>query len=135
MKFSTIILIVIGLLLFTLCMFGLFEPSTDPTGFFVYTPRIAILNPGNSQPINSSLEIGFITRGTNELAITPLKGNAEILELKCNDKILNKGGNNLVYKDYKCKGDSIAIIKILSGDLNLEFRFGKETQQARNTAP
>ena len=133
MRFNTIIFIIIGLLLFILCMFGLFEPSIDPTGFFVYTPRIAVFNPSNSQPVNNSLEISFMTRGTNDLIITPLKGSMKILELRCGSQIVGKGSSK--YKDYKCRDKSTITVKVLSKEVKIGLRFGRSIQQAENIAP
>jgi len=120
-----------GFFLFTLSAFLLFEPSTNPTGFFVYTPTLAIVNSNNNIPVNSNLEIQFMTKGTNDLIITPL-GNIKFLELRCNDNVLIT--NNLHYKDYNCDGDSYLLVKVLSSKVELEFKFGNNIQQAINIA-
>ena len=132
MKTVKIILTILGFVLFFFSVFVLFEPSDNPTGFFVYTPSIAIINPSNNQPLNSNLEIEFMTKGTNDLTITAKTGEMKVIGLKCNDEVM---GNTLEYQDYKCGENSILLVKVLSKDLELEFKFGNNIQQATNTCP
>jgi hypothetical protein len=128
MKLSKIIIITLGFGLFILAAFSLFEPSASPTGFFVYTPGIAIINPINHAGLNSNLEIEFITKGTNDLKILP-SGAAEIVELRCDDKV---AGYGLEYKDYSCDGSSYLVVRVLSERVELDIKFGDKTQQAIN---
>ncbi|MBW2966584.1 hypothetical protein KY342_05760 [Candidatus Woesearchaeota archaeon] len=138
MKITKTILIAIGFILFFITALLLFEPNTDPTGFFViYSPSMAVINNINNQPLNSNLEISFMTSGTKDLTITSLNGNFDFIELRCNNKLLNPAvqQGKIIYKDYNCKGKSLLTIKILSKELNLRFQFGDIMQQVKNTAP
>ena len=136
MRLIKIILITLSFLLFFASAFILFEPGNDPTGFFVYLPSIAIINPNNNISLNSNLEIDFITKGTNDLTITSLKGKMEFIELRCNNQILTPvtEKNMIIYKDYHCNDNSIISVKVLSRELNLDFRFGNNIQKAHNKA-
>lgn len=131
MKLTTAMLTILGFGLFFLSAFLLFEPNNSPTGFFAYTPSLAIVNTDNNVPINSNLEIEFITKGTNDLTITPL-GNMEFLELKCNNQIMS---TSMEHKDYNCNGDSSLTVKVLSRKLEIELKFGDAIQQTINIAP
>jgi len=136
MRLVWMIFILIGFILFASSSFILFEPSADPTGFFVYTPSIAVINPDNAQPVGSIIEISFITKGTNNLTVEAVKGSAELLELRCDAKIIAEGSSAAIsYEGYKCEKGSSVAVKILSKETEIEFRFGKDVQQARNLAP
>ena len=114
----------------------MFEPSSDPTGFFVYAPSLAIMNPDNHQQLNSILEINFITSGTNDLAVTLQKGSIKFIELKCNSQLLAPviEDNKLFYKGYACSGNGQLSVKILSRETRLELAFGSKKQQVQNIA-
>jgi len=137
MKFINIILIIIGFILFFISAFILFEPSNGPTGFFVYVPSLAIVNPDNNVPLNSNLEVEFMTKGTNDLAINPSEGDIKFIELKCGDKKVIPALDNekIMFKDYHCQDDSKVTVKILSTKVILEFKFGNKVQQVQNIAP
>jgi len=128
MKLSRLIFIVISFTIFILSGILLFEPGSSPTGHFVYTPNIAIINQQNHAPLNQNLEIEFITKGTNDLQVTS-SGEMELIELRCENKVI---GNKLKYKNYTCKGNSFLVVKILSENLKLDFKFGNNIQQATN---
>ena len=136
MKLIKIILITLGFLLFFASSFILFEPGKNPTGCFMYIPSLAVINPNNNILLNSTLEIDFLTKGTNDLIITSLKGNMEFIKLRCNNQILkpNIEENKITYKDYHCNDNSIISIKVLSRELDLDFRFGNNIQKAQNKA-
>ncbi|MEE9525012.1 MAG: hypothetical protein V3V78_00200 [Candidatus Woesearchaeota archaeon] len=127
MKIIKALFIILGFVLFLLSAFLLFEPSSSPTGFFVYTPNLAIINTNNNVPLNSNLEIEFITKGTNDLTI-----NVDILELRCNDKFIGKSNE---FKDYRCDETSSLTAKILSRKTEINIKFGNNIQQAINIAP
>ncbi len=135
MKTIKTISIIFGFAVFFISAFLLFEPSRNPTGFFVYTPYLEIINQEKYEPLNSELKIGIITIVTYNLVITTLKGDMEFIELRCGDKILNPlvKGNKIIYNDYSCKGNGFLLVKILSKELNLESRFGEKIQQVQNT--
>ena len=102
MKTIKIVFVVLGFILFFTIAFALFEPSADPTGFFVYVPNLAIINYDNNEPLNSELKIDFMTSGTNDLIITSLKGDMEFMELKCDNQISNPviDDNKIIYNDF-----------------------------------
>ncbi|MBR9692098.1 hypothetical protein GOV06_04925 [Candidatus Woesearchaeota archaeon] len=131
MKLVKIILTTSGFALFLLSIFVLFEPTDSPTGFFAYTPNLAIINSNNNIQLNSDLEIEFITKGKNDLTIIPL-GDMKMIGLRCGDIII---GNSLEYKDYECKKDSFLVVKILSEELKIGLKFGNNVQYSENTAP
>ena len=137
MKTTKIILITVGFALFFLSMVLLFEPTNGPTGFFVYTPNLAIINYNNNVPLDNNLEIEFMTRGTNNLTIIPAMGEIEFLELKCNNQLLSPfmEDNVIVVKDYYCEDNSHLLVKVLSKELSLELKFGDRIQAVKNTAP
>ena len=137
MKFFKIILIPLGFIIFFISALVLFEPSSDPTGFFVYTPSLAVINYENNQPLNSNLKIEFMTTGTNDLIITSLTGDMKVVGLKCGNTVLNpvSEGNSAFYEGYQCKENSFLLVQILSEKLDIELRFGKEIQQVQNIAP
>jgi hypothetical protein len=137
MKTIKIISIIVGFILFFIISIMLFEPNTDPTGLFTYVPALAVINNNNNVPLNNNLEIVFITSSKNDLTITSLTGEMEFVELRCNDQTLNPvvDKDKIIYKDYNCRGNSVLLVKVLSKELNLEFKFGKKIQQAQNTAP
>ena len=136
MKTLKTALIVFGFVLFFLSAVMLFEPNNNLTGFFVYVPNLAIINNDNSQPLNSNLEISFMTGGTNDLTITPLTGEMRFIELRCDDKIMIPAvdGNKIIYEDYHCQSNGFLLVKLLSKELNLEFKFGSKIQQVKNIA-
>lgn len=135
-KAVKLILIIFAFALFLASAFILFEPGNDPTGFFVYAPGLAVVNHKNNQPLNSNLKIEFMTKGTNDLIITSLTGNMEFLELNCNNQKLAPAANNkdITYKGYKCDKHSFVLIKVLSEELKLQFKFGNEIEHTHNSA-
>ena len=137
MRTIKIISIIIGFILFFITAVMIFEPNSDPTGFFAYIPSIAVINSNNNIPLDNDLGIAFITNGKNDLIITPMSGDMKFIELRCNDQILNPvvDEGRIIYKDYNCRGNGFLLIGILSRELNLEFKFGDGIQQVQNTVP
>ena len=135
MKILRWIFVILGLAIFFLSSLALFEPGADPTGFFTYVPGIAIVNPDNNAAVGGNLEIKFITKGTNDLVITP-SGNFEFVELNCGGVVLNPyvEDGRMFITDYACDKESSLIIKVLSEQLEVEFKFGIQGQTAENIA-
>ena len=136
MSFAKAAFIVIGFAIFLVTAFTLFEPGNDPTGFFAYTPSIAVINHDNSMPLNSNLRIDFITRGTNDLAVSVLEGDASFIGVGCGNKMTPVAGDKkLEYKSYSCKEQGHLSAKMLSKEVILEISFGNSVQQVRNVIP
>ncbi|MBD3354539.1 hypothetical protein GF361_00980 [Candidatus Woesearchaeota archaeon] len=133
MKFTKLIFIIISFSMFVLSGFLLFEPGTlsSPTGHFVYTPSLAVINSQNNIPLDQDLEIEFITKGTNNLTIMP-SGKMKLIELRCKNITM---GKKMEYEDYSCSGNNVLKVKILSENLKINIRFGDMTQPVLNTVP
>ncbi len=130
MKLIKLIFIITCFSVFVLSGFLLFEPGIlSPTGHFVYTPNLAIINPQNNVHLDNDLEIGFITKGTNNLTITS-SGKMDLIELRCGNTTV---GKNIYYRDYTCSENNILKVKILSENLKVNINFGDSTQPASNT--
>ena len=126
-----------GFLIFFVAAVMLFEPGEGPTGFFVSTTSLAIKDYKNSAELNNNLNIDFTTKGTNDLTITASKGDMQFIELRCNNQLLNPSvqGSKIEYKNYNCDQNSLLIVKVLSKELNIDFRYSNELQQVTNIAP
>ncbi len=135
MKIIKIVLITIGFFIFLASAFLLFEPGNDPTGFFAYTPSIAIMNINNNVEVNDNLEVEFITRGTKDLEITAAKGDVEFLGLGCDGETINfDPSRSINYPKYNCRKNSKVVVKILSGEVEVDINFGGNSQIAKNSA-
>ncbi len=130
-----VIAIIGGFVLFFASAFLLFEPGNDPTGFFVYTPSLAVFNYDNNEGVGENLEVEFITKGEEDLRIISLSGEVEFVRLKCGDRALNPSvdGNIMEYKNYNCKENGKAAVRILSQNAEIEFKFGNDRQIVKNT--
>jgi hypothetical protein len=135
MKSARAIIIAAGFLLFAMSAFLLFEPGNDPTGFFVYTPSLAVLNQENNAGVGESLAIEFITKGARDLEITSSGGEVEFLGLKCGGEVIDlKPRKSINYQGYSCKENSKVIVKIVSKEAELNIKFGEDSQTAKNSA-
>ena len=83
-----IVFAILGFTLFMLSAFLLFEPSGNPTGLFVYTPSLAIININNNVKVGDTLNIEFMTKGTKDLMFKTEGLN--LLDLTCNGKSFGK---------------------------------------------
>ncbi len=136
-KYIKILFIVLGSILFAISAFMLFEPSTDPTGFFTYMPNIEVINSENAVQLNSNLDIEFITSGTKDLTITKINGNMQFVGLRCGTQKLDilTANEAIEYEDYACKETSFLTVKVLSTELDLDIKFGGNMQQVKNIVP
>jgi len=134
MKLLKPIIITLLFALFLVSAFLLFEPSDSPSGYFTYTPALAVFNSENNAELNSNLEIRFLTKSTNDLEISPIIGNTEFISLKCQDKEkdFSVDQERLVSPSYTCPSESSIIVKILSPKTELNIKFGQEIQSAEN---
>lgn len=138
MKTSKILLALAGFVIFFVGAFFLFNGSADMmTGSFIYSPDINIINQNNNIALNSNLNIDFTTTGIFDLVITPLKGEAQFIELKCNAQLQNpiSKGKRVIYENYNCNGRSSISFKVQSNEIELEFGFGNKLEYANNIAP
>jgi len=78
-----------------------------------------------------------MTAGTKDLTITSLTGKMQFIELRCKDRILNPAVDEgkITYKDYNYRDKGVLLVKVLSEELNLEFKFGNIIQSAKNVIP
>ncbi len=135
MRFSKAVWIIAGFALFLASAFMLFEPGNDPTGFFVYTPSLAVLNPENDAAVGEELEIEFMTKGEKELSVSASKGDVDFLGLECGGrKIEIDPSKSITYGDYGCKENSKIALKVLSQEAEVTIRFGSDSQIAKNSA-
>ena len=137
MKKTKIMFTTLGIALFVLSAITLFKPTDGPTGFFVSATDLVINNYNNKELLNNNLKIDFMTRGTKDLTIITPKGDMEFVELNCNNQPLRTSvqDNKIEYKDNNWEEDSYVMVKVLSKELVLQFRFGTEIQQVKNIAP
>lgn len=134
MKILKLLLIIIGFLLFFISAFLMFEPGNDPTGLFVYSPGLAVKTIENNAAVGSTLIIEFMTLGTNNLTITALEGDIEIVELKCNSLKIEPSADNF-YHDYSCKEYSSLSVIPKSKESVFEIKFGHDSQKIKNKSP
>ena len=135
MKLLRIILITFGFGIFLLAAIIIFEPTNGPTGFFVYTPTLAIVNQENNAALDSNLEIAFLTKGEYDLLVSKESGEMEFLELRCGKETVASSFNEeVIYRDYHCLETSYLIARVLSQQASLKFEFGNEIQTAENIA-
>ena len=131
------LVVTVGFILFGLSAFMLFEPSSDPTGHFVYISDLAIFNPDNAEPLNSNLEIAFITKGNMELQVATVVGETEFVSLTCDGEIFSPVVREkvIIMKDYHCYGKGIVTVKIVSQEVVLELLSNHRIHQVKNIAP
>ena len=135
MKLWKIMIATFGFAFFLLSAILLFEPTNGPTGFFVYTPTLAIVNNENNAGLDDNLAIEFMTKGINDLTVSFPEEGADFLELRCDGNKLQPvlENNEIVYRDYNCKKTGFLEVKVLSHETVIRFKFGNDVQEARNT--
>lgn len=134
MKYPRLILTIVGFFLFFTTALFLFEPSYDPTGMFVYTPSLAIIDISNDVPINTILDVQFVTEGTKDLVIF---SNSKFVELECNKQKIKPDSTThaIVFNDYSCPYTSELSLNIIHKETNIDVQFGTDSQKAINVAP
>lgn len=138
MRFFKAAAVLMGFLLFAASGFLLFEPGADPTGFFAYAPGFVAINPFNHVAEGEVLEAELITRGTKDLSLYVVSGEAEFLELRCGDKMkypdLSDSEETFIFEEYSCEEKSTALFRISSVNSEIIASFGREKKAIINSA-
>ncbi|MBD3248897.1 hypothetical protein GF336_02515 [Candidatus Woesearchaeota archaeon] len=136
MEITKIFLIFISFAVFLASSIVLFEPGNDPTGYFSYVSGLGVMNPENNLPVGEMLEIKFITKGEKDLEAKGIDGDFDILGLRCGEMKVQPmiEADEMHHNDYRCDSESVLTVKVLSDNVKIGLKFGKDIQYAKNSA-